>query len=170
MTRPLAITKRLRAVRGYGTAAGTGALAAFLLVAVCGSPMYVDWVQHHTDPAGAGGWLLRLLAWPAWRLHSDDPSQGVLAADLRALLLVILAAALLYLLPAGQVARVGNSTSQFFSGWAAYALAGGFTALLAALFGPGGSLLVAFQGASTGATYGFFTGWIIGLASLGGRA
>lgn len=94
----------------------------------------------------------------------------MLAADLRAVLLVILAAALLYLLPAAQVARVGNSTSQFFSGWAAYALAGGFTALLAAPFGPGGSLLTAFQATSTGVTYGFFAGWIVGLASLGGRA
>ncbi|MFD2766667.1 hypothetical protein [Micromonospora eburnea] len=166
----MALTNHLRTVRGYGSAAGTGALAAILLVVVCGSPMYVGWVQRHTDPAGAGGWLLRLLAWPAWRLHSDDPSQSVLAADLRALLLVILAVALLYVLPAAQVARVRNPTSQFLSGWAAYALAGGFTALLAALFGPDGSLLAAFQATSTGVTYGFFAGWIIGLASLGGRA
>jgi hypothetical protein len=165
----MALANRLRTVSGYGTAAGTGTLAALLLVGVCGSPLYVGWVQH-TDPNGAGGWLLRLLAWPAWRLHADDPSQSVLATDLRAILLVILAAALLYLLPASQVARVQGTASQFLSGWAAYALAGGFTALLAALFGPGGSLLAAFQATGTGVTYGFFAGWIIGLASLGGRA
>ncbi|MCW3813112.1 hypothetical protein ONA91_01385 [Micromonospora sp. DR5-3] len=166
----MALTNRVRTVSGYGTAAGTGTLAALLLVGVCGSPMYVGSVQDHTDPNGAGGWFLRLLAWPAWRLHADDPSQGVLAADLRAILLVILAAALLYLLPAAQVARVQGSASQFFSGWAAYALAGGCTGLLATLLGPDGSLLAAFQAASTGAGYGFFAGWIIGLASLGGRA
>jgi hypothetical protein len=166
----MALTNRLRTVRGHSTAAGTGALAALLLVVVGGSPMYVRWVQEHTDPNGAGGWFLRLLAWPAWRLHSDDPAQGVLAADLRAILLVIVAVALLYLLPAAQVARVPGSASQFFSGWAAYALAGGFTALLAAFLGPGGSLLAAFEATSTGVTYGFFAGWIIGLASLGGRA
>ena len=165
----MALTNRLRTVSGYGTAAGTGTLAVLLLVGVCGSPLYVGWVQH-TDPNGPGGWFLRLLAWPAWRLHTDDPSQSVLATDLRAILLVILAAALLYLLPASQVARVQGTASQLLSGWAAYALAGGFTALLAALLGPGGSLLAAFQSAGTGVTYGFFAGWIIGLASLGGRA
>lgn len=167
--RPMALTNRPRTVSGYGTAAGTGTLAALLLVAVCGSSLYVGWVRD-ADPDGAGGWFLRLLAWPAWRLHADDPSQGVLATDLRAILLLILAAALLYLLPVAQVARVRPSASQFFSGWAAYALAGGFAALLSALFGPGGSLLAAFQATGTGVTYGFFAGWIIGLASLGGRA
>ncbi|MFE9201028.1 hypothetical protein [Micromonospora sp. NPDC007230] len=166
----MALRNRPRIVSRYGTAAGTGALAALLLVGVCGSPVYVGWVQDHTDPNGAGGWFLRLLAWPAWRLHADDPSQGVLAADLRAILLVVLAAALLYLLPATQVARVQGSASQFLSGWAAYALAGGFAGLLATLLGPGGSLLGAFQTASAGVGYGFFAGWIIGLASLGGRA
>ncbi|MFE9692064.1 hypothetical protein [Micromonospora sp. NPDC005806] len=165
----MALTTRPRTISRYGTAAGTGTLAALLLVAVCGSPMYVGWVRH-TDPNGAGGWFLRLLAWPAWRLHADDPAQGVLATDLRAILLVILAGALLYLLPAAQVARVQGSASQFFSGWAAYTLAAGFTALLAALLGPGGSLLAAFQATGTGVAYGFFAGWIIGLASLGGRA
>ncbi|MGC3863311.1 hypothetical protein ACPSM1_24350 [Micromonospora chersina] len=166
----MALTNRPRTIGAYGTAAGTGTLAALLLVAVCGSPMYVGWVQDHTDPTGAGGWFLRLLAWPAWRLHADDPSQGVLATNLRAILLVVLAAALLYLLPGPQVARVESSGSQFFSGWGAYALAAGCTALLATLLGPHGSLFAAFQGASTGVTYGFFAGWIVGLASLGGRA
>ncbi|RZU72089.1 hypothetical protein EV384_0430 [Micromonospora kangleipakensis] len=166
----MALTNRPRTASGYGTAAGTGTLAALLLVGVGGSPAYVGWVQDHTDPNGAGGWFLRLLAWPAWRLHSDDPAQGVFATDLRAVLMVILAAVLLYLLPASQVARVQGSVSQFFSGWAAYALAGGFTGLLATLLGPDGSLLTAFQAASTGATYGLFAGWVVGTASLGGRA
>lgn len=42
--------------------------------------------------------------------------------------------------------------------------------MLAALLGPAPSLLGALQDASTGAGYGFLTGWIIGTASLGGRA
>jgi hypothetical protein len=166
----MALTNRPRTVSGYGTAAGTGSLATLLLVGICGSPMYVAWVQDHTDPNGAGGWFLRLLAWPAWQLHSTDPDRGVLASDLRAVLLVILAVAFLYLLPSAQVARVQASASQFFSGWAAYVLAAGFATLLAALLGPGGSLYAAFQATGTGAAYGFFAGWIIGLASLGGRA
>ncbi|WP_174537370.1 hypothetical protein [Micromonospora chalcea] len=163
----MALSNRPRAVSRYGSAAGTGTLAAFLLVAVGGSPMYVDWAQRATDPTGAGGWFLRLLAWPSWRWQADE---GVFATNLRAILLLVLAAALLYLLPGPQTDRVTSSGSQFLSGWGAYALAGGLSALLATLLGPHGSLFAAFQAASTGVTYGFFAGWIVGLASLGGRA
>ena len=167
----MALTNRSRTVSGYGTAAGTGSLAALLLVGVCGSPAYVGWVQDHTDPNGAGGWFLRLLAWPAWRLHSDDPAQGVFATDLRAMLVVVVAAALLYLLPAAQVARVQGSVSQFFSGWAAYVLAGGFAgaARRPARAGPVAARRLP-GGRAPAPRYGFFAGWIVGIASLGGRA
>ncbi|MFI5926208.1 hypothetical protein ACIA3K_09475 [Micromonospora sp. NPDC051543] len=158
-------------VSGYGTAAGTGALAVLLLVGICGSPAYTGWAAATlTDPSSAGGFYLRLLAWPAWRLDADGQAGGLFAADLRAVALVLLAVALLYLLPAAQVARVPGPVSQFFSGWAAYVLAGGLAAVLAALLGPDPSLLKALQDASSGAGYGFLTGWIIGTASLGGRA
>ncbi|MBM0233102.1 hypothetical protein JNW91_15270 [Micromonospora sp. STR1_7] len=157
-------------VSRYGTAAGTGALAVLLLVGICGSPAYTGWAATQTDPDSAGAFYLRLLAWPAWRLDADGQPGGLFAADLRAVLLVVLAVALLYLLPAAQVARVPGSVSQFFSGWAAYVLAGGLAAVLAALLGPDPSMLGALQDASAGAGYGFLSGWIIGTASLGGRA
>ncbi|MFC4019770.1 hypothetical protein ACFOW4_17760 [Micromonospora sp. GCM10011542] len=166
----MALLHRTGPVSRYGTAAGTGALAVLLLVGICGSPMYVGWAESHTDPESAGGWFLRLLAWPAWRTDGDGVAGGLLAADLRAILLVILAVVLLYVLPATQVARVQGSVSQFFSGWAAYVLAGGLAAVLAALLGPDPSVLRALEDASTGAGYGFLAGWIIGTASLGGRA
>ncbi|MEH0982744.1 hypothetical protein [Micromonospora sp. CPCC 205556] len=166
----MALTNRPRTVSGHGTAAGTGTLAALILVAVCGSPWYVGWAETHTDPNSAGGWFLRLLAWPAWKFDSDDPAQGVLATDLRAILVLLLAAAFLYLVPTSQVARVPGSASQFLSGWAAYVLAAGAGTLVATLLTGGGPLLAAFQTTGAGATYGFFAGWIIGLASLGGRA
>ncbi|TDC82334.1 hypothetical protein E1193_12195 [Micromonospora sp. KC606] len=166
----MAVTNPSRTASGYGTATGTGALAALILVGVCGSPWYVDWAETSTDPGSAGGWFLRLLAWPAWRLESVEPGQGVLATDLRAILLVVFAAAFLYLLPTSQVARVQGSLSQFLSGWAAYVLACAVGTLLAALLTSGGTLLADFQTTGTGATYGFFAGWIVGLASLGGRA
>ncbi|SCL62397.1 hypothetical protein GA0070606_3616 [Micromonospora citrea] len=153
----------------YGTAAGTGALAALLLVAVCGSPAYVGWAAG-TDPNSAGGWFLQLLSWPAWRFDGDGAAGGLVAGNLRAVLLVILAVVFLYVLPASQVARVQGSASQFFSGWAAYVLASGFASLIAAFLGPDPALLVALQSAGAGATYGFLSGWIIGTASLGGRA
>ncbi|MEU8299225.1 hypothetical protein AB0C04_18320 [Micromonospora sp. NPDC048909] len=166
----MALTNRTGPVSRYGTAAGTGTLAALVLVAVTGSPAYVGWAQGHTDPNAAGGWYLRLLAWPAWLVDGSDQAGGVLVADLRAILLVILTAALLYLLPATQVARVPGPLSQFFSGWAAYVLAGGIAGLLGVLLGPGASMLGALQTAAAGASYGFLTGWIIATASLGGRA
>ncbi|MEU4679781.1 hypothetical protein [Micromonospora sp. NPDC023737] len=166
----MALTNRTGALSRYGTAAGTGALAVLVLVAVAGSPAYVGWAGSHTDPNSAAGWYLRVLAWPAWRIDAGDQAGGVLAADLRAILLVILAAALLYVLPASQVARVPGGFSQFFSGWAAFVLAGGLAGLFAVFLGPGASMLGALQAASAGAGYGFLTGWIIGTASLGGRA
>ncbi|MBQ0891975.1 hypothetical protein KBX37_02475 [Micromonospora sp. U56] len=166
----MALTNRPRTASGYGTAAGTGTLAALILVGVCGSPWYVDWAEAHTDPNSAGGWFLRLLAWPAWRLEAAGGEHGVLATDLRAILLLVFAATFLYLLPTSQVARVQGSVSQFLSGWSAYVLAAATATLLAALLTSDGPLLADFQTTGTGATYGFFAGWIIGTASLGGRA
>ncbi|RKF25858.1 hypothetical protein [Micromonospora globbae] len=166
----MAPTNTTGALRRYGTAAGTGALAAFVLVAVGGCPAYVGWAGTHTDPNSAGGWYLRVLAWPAWRFDAGDQAGGVLAADLRAILLVIFAAALLYLLPAGQAARVPGGLSQFFSGWAAYVLAGGLAGLVAVVLGPEPSMLGALQTAGEGGSYGLLTGWVVGTASLGGRA
>ena len=113
---------------------------------------------------------MRLLAWPAWRLDADGQAGGLFAADLGPCCWWFSRRRLLYLLPAAQVARVPGSVSQFFSGWAAYVLAGGFAAVLAALLGPNPSMLGALQDAGTGAGYGFLSGWIIGIASLGGRA
>ncbi|MGQ5259252.1 hypothetical protein ACTWLT_00695 [Micromonospora sp. ZYX-F-536] len=166
----MALFHRTGPVSRYGTAAGTGALAVLFLVGLCGSPLYTRWAGTQTDPESGVAFYLRVLAWPAWRLDADGQPGGLFAADVRAVLLVILAVALLYLLPAAQVARVPGSVSQFFSGWAAYVLAGGLAAVLAALLGPEPSLLAALRGASEGAGYGFLSGWIIGTASLGGRA
>ncbi|GAB3951266.1 hypothetical protein GCM10027614_52980 [Micromonospora vulcania] len=100
----MAFLHRSGPVSRYGTAAGTGALAALLLVGICGSPAYTGWAGGLDDPESAGHFYLRLLAWPAWRLDADGQAGGLFAADLRAVLLVILAVALLYLLPAAQVA------------------------------------------------------------------
>ena len=163
----MALTNRTRSVPRYGTAAGTGALAALILVGVCGSPAYVGWAGS-TDANSAAGWFLRLLAWPAWSFDTAEPvgrrhqPPGRAAGGPRGGL--PLAAARLAGGP-----RTG-SASQFFTGWAAYVLASGFASLFAAFAAPEPSLLVAIQSAGTGATYGFLAGWIIGTASLGGRA
>jgi hypothetical protein len=152
----------------YKTATGAGTLAALVLVLVFGSPWYVDWVQDNTNAQTAGGWFLRLLAWPAWRIDSNDSLQNVLADDLKAILVVVLTAVFLYLLVGTQLARARGTLSQLFAAWGAYIFAGAFAALLTTLIHSNPSLLSALQSAGSGATYGLFVGWIIGLAALGG--
>ena len=152
----------------YKTATGAGTLAALLLVLVFGSPFYRDWVTDNTNENTAGGWFLRLLAWPAWRFDSGDTLQDIIADDLRAILVVVLAAVFLYLLVGTQLARARGTLSQFFAAWGAYIFAGAFAALLTTIIRSNPSLLGAFQAAGAGATYGLFVGWIVGIAALGG--
>jgi hypothetical protein len=73
-----------------------------------------------------------------------------LAAIRRAVLLAF-SAGLLALLPGSQLARVRGTVSQLLAGWGAY-------------------IFEIFEAAATGATYGLFVGWIIGLATMSGRA
>lgn len=152
----------------YKSATGAGTLAALVLVLVFGSPWYVDWARDNTNAATVGGWFLRLLAWPAWRFDSSDSPQDVIAADIKAILLVVLTALFLFLMPGSRLARARGTLSQFFAGWAAYIFAGAVAALLTTLIGSNPSPLRAFEAAGAGSGYGFFTGWIIGIAALGG--
>lgn len=154
----------------YRTATGAGVLAAFLLVVIFGSPIYVDWVRDNADPETAGGWFLHMLAWPSWLLDADASLRDNLAAILRALLVVVFAAVFLALLPGSQLARARGSISQLLAGWAAYIFAGAAAGLLAAVIRSDPSLLSAFSAAGAGAAYGLFVGWIVGVATLGGRA
>jgi hypothetical protein len=153
----------------YKSAPGAGTLTALILVLVFGSPWYRDWAADNTNPATAGGWFLRLLGWPAWSIDAGDSLREVIVQDLRAILLVLLTLLFLFLLPGSQLARARGTISQFFAGWGAYIFAAGFAALLTTLFLRNPSLLHAFEVASGGAAYGIFVGWIIGLATLGGR-
>src|SRR4051812_2416348 len=134
----------------YKTAPGAGTLAALILVLVFGSPWYADWAANNTDPDSAGGWWLRLLAWPRWRFDSSDSVQDVLSADLRAILVVALTFPFLPMLPGSQLARARGTLSQFFAGWASYV----FAALVAALILRDPTVLGAFRAAGEGATYG----------------
>jgi hypothetical protein len=152
----------------YKSAPGAGTLAALILVLVFGSPWYADWVRDNTNPRTAGGWFLQLLNWPHWQFNSNDSLREIIVDDLRAILLVLLTALFLFLLPGSQLARARGTISQFFAGWAAYIFAAGFAALFTTLFLANPSLLGAFTAAQTGAGYGIFTGWIVGLATLGG--
>jgi hypothetical protein len=120
--------------------------------------------NRYKTATGAG----TLLAWPTWRFDSSASVQDIIAADLKAILVVALTALFLYLLPGSQLARARGTLSQLFAGWGSYVFAGAFAALLTAVIQSNPSLLGAFQAAGAGAGYGLFVGWIIGLATLGG--
>ena len=152
----------------YKSAPGAGTLAALILVLVFGSPWYSDWVTKNTDENTAGGFWLRVLAWPHWSFNTNESLRTIIVNDLQAILLVVLTAVFLMLLPGSQLARARGTISQFFAGWASYIFAGGFAALVTTLFLKNPSMLGAFQSAGSGATYGLFVGWIIGLATLCG--
>jgi len=153
----------------YRTAPGAGTLAALLLVLIGGSPMYRNWAASSTDENSPGGWWLRLVGWPAWSFDADQSVQNVIAADLRAILLVLFTMGFLVLLPGSQLASARGGLSQFLAGWAAYIFAATFAALIAAAILTNPSVLSAFQQAAGGAIYGVFVGWIVGAAALGAR-
>jgi len=148
------------------TTTGTGILAAAILVLAFGNPAYVDWVPDNTNPDTAGGWFLRLLAWPAWRFSSETPLRDLVAADLKAILLIAFTA--VFLATFGGPRKSGGRASQLLANWAAYVFAAAVAGLVAAFLLTNPSLLGAFQEAGTGGTYGLFTGWIIGLAAVAG--
>jgi hypothetical protein len=151
----------------YRTATGAGVIAALILVLVFGSPVYADWANDNTDPGTAGGWFLRLLAWPAWSFDADRSVRDVLAADLRAILLVAFTAVFLALAANAQLGRARGTFGQLMAGWSGYIFAGAAAGLLTAFIRSDASLLGAFLAAGAGAVYGLFAGWAVGVATLG---
>lgn len=151
----------------YRTATGAGVLAAFLLVLIFGSPIYRNWAAENTNADTAGGWFLRQLGWPAWSFNSGQSVSSLLADDLKAILVVVLTWLFLRMSTGQQLARARGTVSQLFAGWGAYIFAAAFAALLTAFIRSNPSLLAAFSAAGAGGVYGLFTGWIVGLATLG---
>lgn len=152
----------------HRTATGTGTLAAAILVLAFGNPAYVEWVRGNTNENTAGGWFLRLLAWPAWHFDSTEPVRDLIAADIKAILLILLTAVFLMALTGSQLSHARGSVSQLLAGWSAYIFAAAVAALLAAFIQTNPSVLSAFQAAGSGGIYGLFVGWIVGLAAVGG--
>lgn len=155
------------------SAAGAATIAALILVAVFGSPPYVEWAQRHADPATGGGYFLRTLAWPAWRFTTRDDVAGavrdVVAADLRALLVVALTAVLFAAVAGASQSlpshgRAGLGT--LVLAWGGFMLAAALAGLLTAFVGSSAAVRTAFEWAANGAVYGLFTGWLVGVAAL----
>jgi hypothetical protein len=163
----------MAAVRGHArSAAGTGVIATLVLVLAFGNAAYVDWVTGNESTTTAGGYLLRELAWPAWHLapaNSSGPAiQALIAADLKAILLILFVALLLGLATASLLSS-GSGLGRFVLGWGCFVLAAAVAGLLSAFVVANASLLGALLAAAGGAAYGLFFGWIVGLAALAGH-
>jgi hypothetical protein len=133
-------------------------------VLIFGSPWYVDWVN-----SGNRGLFLETLAWPAWNFDTDQSVRDLLAADLKAILLVLFTAVFITLLVGAQLASARGTISAILTGWAAYIFAAALAALVTAFLLADASVSSAVIAATGGAGYALIVGWIIGLASMAGR-
>jgi hypothetical protein len=152
----------------YRTTTGIGTMIALILVLAFGSPVYVDWVSR-TRADTAGGLFLRTLAWPAWSFNANMPVRDLLAADLKAILVVAFTAGFLTLMTGAELAAARGTIAALFTGWGAYVFAGALAGLLSAFIASNASLYTALLTAGAGGVYGLFTGWIVGLGQLGAR-
>ena len=143
------------------TATGTAVIASLILVLAFGNPAYVSWSKDHASN-GAWGYFLRQLAWPEWSFSSDQSIRTLLANDVKAILLIVFTGIFVSVM-------AGSARGRFFDGWGSYIFAGALAGLIAAFIQANASLLGAFNWAAGGAVYGLFTGWIVGLATFGGR-
>jgi hypothetical protein len=149
---------------GFRTAAGTGTLVAFLLVLIFGSPWYVDWVNE-----GNRGLFLETLAWPQWTIDDDVAVRDLIAASIKAILLILFTFAFISLMAGSQLSRARGGASSLLVGWAAYMFAAALAALLTAFIATSAPANDAVLAATGGAAYGLIVGWIVGLASMAGR-
>jgi hypothetical protein len=143
------------------SATSSGTFAIIVLVLAFGNQAYTEWAARHAQGANAWDLLLRTLAWPSWGFSGN----GVLARDLRALLLIVFVAAIIGLAANGVSAGAGA----FFLGWFAVILGAALAALLTAFLTRDASLYGALLSAIGAAGYGLVVGWIVGIATSVGR-
>jgi hypothetical protein len=153
----------------FRTVASAGTIVALVLVLAFGNAAYRDWVNHSTSANNAGGFFLRQLTWPTWSFSSNESIRNLLAADLKALLLVVFTAIFISLFAVVPRASLRGMIGAVMLGWSAFIFAGAVAGLIAAFVAEHASLLNAFAGAASGAVYGLFVGWIIGLITLAFR-
>jgi hypothetical protein len=147
------------------TVAGAGILATALLVLLFGNQAVTEWVDRHTSTTNAWGWFLDKLTWPAWALgprnNSTSAMRDLLAADLRALFLVLFVALIL-----GLAAKsISGGAAGFLIGWASLIFAAALAAFVTAFIISNPSFIGALNAAQAGSGYGLFVGWIVGIAT-----
>jgi len=144
------------------TSTGAGVIAILVMVLAFGNQAYAEWADKHAQGATAWELLLRTLAWPRWYLTSGgNATRDVIAFDIRALLLVVLVAALL-----GMVgANVLGGGATFVLGWFAVIIGAALATLLTTFLTTNATLYNALLSAQAASAYGLFVGWIVGLLS-----
>jgi hypothetical protein len=144
------------------TSTGAGVIAILLLVLFFGNQAYVDWAARHAQGANAWDLFLRTLAWPKWFFTSgSETSRNVIGFDIRALLLVVLVAAIIGMVGANLLGGAGA----FVLGWFAVIIGAAIAAILTAFIMTDASLYNALQAAFSASAYGLFVGWIVGIAA-----
>ena len=153
----------------FRTVTGAGTIVALILVLAFGNTAYRDWVNNNTSANNAGGFFLRQLTWPQWSFSSNASLRDLLAADLKALLLVVFTAVFLGLLAVAPGWGFRGVLGAIVAGWGGFIFAAALAGLLAAFLTVHASLLTGFTWAAGGAAYGLFVGWIVGLTTLAFR-
>jgi len=95
--------------------------------------------------------------------------RELLAADLKAILLILFTAVFISLLVGAQLSSARGTISAILTGWAAFIFAAALAALLTAFLLANTSFGTAVANAAGGAGYGLIVGWIVGIASMAGR-
>jgi hypothetical protein len=145
---------------------GAGVIAILVLVLAFGNQAYAEWADRHAQGETAWDLLLRTLSFPRWYITTGGTAtQDVIAFDIRALLLVVLVAALLGMAGANVVGGGGA----FVLGWFTVIIGAALAALLTAFLTTNASLYNALLAAGSASVYGLFTGWIVGFLTAATR-
>ncbi|HEY2794429.1 MAG TPA: hypothetical protein VGJ28_18855 [Micromonosporaceae bacterium] len=148
------------------TATFLATITALILVLAFGNGSYQSWVNHHASGRSLGDLFLQALAWPHWTFNSHDSVRAMVAADLTAILVVLLTWVFVLFVGRGPWSGLRGGIGHFLHGWAAYIFAASFAALIGALIAHGAHAGGAVLAATGGAAYALVVGWIVGLVTL----
>lgn len=151
------------------TATGAGVIATLLLVLIFGNQIFTEWVDRHTDVSTVRGWFLRTLSWPRWWVTPRDDSgaaaRELLANDLRAFLVVLFVALVLFTTGRSLVSGGGA----FVIGWASLIFGAALAGFTTEFIVSNPTMLRALQAGAGAAGYGLLCGWIVGIAVATGK-
>ena len=148
------------------TSATLATVTALILVIAFGNNSYRNWVHHHAAGGSVSDRFLQALTWPHWEFTTNASIRDLIAADLRAIFVILFTYVFVRLVGRGPWSGFRGAIGHFLHGWAAYIFAGAFAGLLATFIGSGASFAGSLDNAIAGATYGLLVGWIVGLVTF----